>query len=93
LDEEDLWMFMGDFNFYRYAENRNRSGGNFNDSLVFNNIISLWVLLRSQSKAGASHGAICNQASFWSNLTGFSPPPRGLLSSFDNGASFSQDHL
>jgi hypothetical protein len=40
LDEEDLWIFMGDFNFYRYAENRNRSGGNFNDSLVFNNIIS-----------------------------------------------------
>jgi hypothetical protein len=40
LDEEHLWMFMGDFNFYGYAENRNRSGGNFNDSLVFNNIIS-----------------------------------------------------
>jgi endonuclease/exonuclease/phosphatase family metal-dependent hydrolase len=40
LDEEDLWLFMGDFNFYRYAENRNRSGGNFNDLLVFNNIIS-----------------------------------------------------
>jgi hypothetical protein len=39
IDEEDLWLFMGDFNFYRYAENRNRSGGNFNDSLVFNNII------------------------------------------------------
>jgi hypothetical protein len=27
---------MGDFNFYRYAENRNKVGGNFNDSLVFN---------------------------------------------------------
>jgi hypothetical protein len=23
LDEEDLWMFMGDFSFYKYAENRN----------------------------------------------------------------------
>jgi hypothetical protein len=33
-------MFMGDFNFYRYAENRNRPGGNFKDSLVFNNITS-----------------------------------------------------
>jgi hypothetical protein len=33
-------MFMADFNFYRYAENRNRPIGNFNDLLVFNNIIS-----------------------------------------------------
>jgi endonuclease/exonuclease/phosphatase family metal-dependent hydrolase len=40
IDGEYLWLFMGDFNFYRYAENRNRPGGNFNDSLVFNNIIS-----------------------------------------------------
>jgi hypothetical protein len=31
---------MGDFNFYRYAENRNKTGGNFHDTLVFNNIIS-----------------------------------------------------
>jgi hypothetical protein len=31
---------MGDFNFYRNAENRNRLGGNFNDTLVFNNIIN-----------------------------------------------------
>jgi hypothetical protein len=38
-------------------------------------------LLRSQSKAGASPRAICNRARFWSKLTGFSPPPRGLLSS------------
>jgi hypothetical protein len=33
-------MFMGDLNFYRYSENRNSLGGIFNDSLVFNNIIS-----------------------------------------------------
>jgi hypothetical protein len=33
-------MLVGDFNFYRYADNMNRSGGNFNYFLVFNNIIS-----------------------------------------------------
>jgi hypothetical protein len=33
-------MLMGDFNFYRYAKNINRAGGNFQDSLIFNNIIS-----------------------------------------------------
>jgi hypothetical protein len=33
-------MLMGDFNFYRYAKNRNKAGGNFQDTLIFNNIIS-----------------------------------------------------
>lgn len=40
IEDEDLWLFMGDFNFYKSDENRNRPGGNFNDSLVFNDIIS-----------------------------------------------------
>jgi hypothetical protein len=31
---------IGDFNFYRSKLNRNKSGGNFNDSNIFNNIIS-----------------------------------------------------
>jgi hypothetical protein len=40
IRDDELWMLMGDFNFYRYAENRNKAGGNFQDSLIFNNIIS-----------------------------------------------------
>jgi hypothetical protein len=40
IDDDDLWLLIGDFNFYRYAENRNKSGGNFHDNLIFNNIIS-----------------------------------------------------
>lgn len=40
IGDDDLWLLMGDFNFYRFAENRNRPGGNFNDTLIFNNIIS-----------------------------------------------------
>jgi hypothetical protein len=40
IEDEDLWLFMRDFNFYKSDENRNRLGGNFNDSLVFNDIIS-----------------------------------------------------
>jgi hypothetical protein len=59
LDEEDLWMFMGDFNFYSYAENRNRSGGNFNDSLVFNNIIS---------RRGVIEIPIKGRSFTWSNM-------------------------
>jgi endonuclease/exonuclease/phosphatase family metal-dependent hydrolase len=40
IDEDDLWLLIGDFNFYRSSDNRNRPGGNFNDTMVFNNIIS-----------------------------------------------------
>jgi hypothetical protein len=40
IDDDELSLLVGDFNFYRYAENRNRHGGNFNDCLVFNNTIS-----------------------------------------------------
>lgn len=38
--DDDLWLLIGDFKFYRSAENRNRPGGNFNDTLIFNDIIS-----------------------------------------------------
>jgi hypothetical protein len=40
IEDDELWMLMGDFNFYRYVENRNKAGGNFQDTLTFNNIIS-----------------------------------------------------
>jgi hypothetical protein len=33
-------MFIGDFNFYRSMENKNRNGGNMHDIMVFNEIIS-----------------------------------------------------
>jgi hypothetical protein len=33
-------MFIGDFNFYRSMENRNRDGGNMQDIMVFNEVIS-----------------------------------------------------
>ena len=38
--EEENWMIMGDFNFYRSLENRNRDGGNINDIFIFNEVIS-----------------------------------------------------
>jgi hypothetical protein len=28
IEEEENWLFIGDFNFYRSMENRNRPGGN-----------------------------------------------------------------
>jgi hypothetical protein len=38
--EDENWLFVGDFNFYRSLENRNREVGNVQDIMVFNSIIS-----------------------------------------------------
>jgi hypothetical protein len=40
IDDEANWMIMGDFNFYRCLEDRNREGGNMQDIMVFNDMIS-----------------------------------------------------
>lgn len=40
IDYSNLWLLRGDFNLYRSTENRNRPGGNQNDILLFNNVIS-----------------------------------------------------
>jgi hypothetical protein len=32
-------MFVGDFNFYRSTENRNRQGANINDIIMLNSIV------------------------------------------------------
>jgi hypothetical protein len=45
LDAEDNWMLAGDFNFYRSISDRNRDGGNMNDIILFNEIISNLGLL------------------------------------------------
>jgi hypothetical protein len=26
IEDDELWMLIGDFNFYRYAENKNKAG-------------------------------------------------------------------
>jgi hypothetical protein len=40
LNAEENWMLAGDFNFYRSISDRNRDGGNMNDIMIFNEIIS-----------------------------------------------------
>jgi hypothetical protein len=39
IQPEDDWLFLGDFNFYRSIENRNKPGGNVADTIIFNDII------------------------------------------------------
>lgn len=38
--EIEDWVIMGDFNLIRSPENRNRSGGNHNDMMLFNDVIN-----------------------------------------------------
>jgi hypothetical protein len=40
IGDQEKWMFIRDFNFYRSMENRNRDGGNMQDIMVFNEVIS-----------------------------------------------------
>jgi hypothetical protein len=37
---DESWMLIGDFNFYRSPEDRNRDGANYSDMETFNSIIS-----------------------------------------------------
>jgi exonuclease III len=47
---EQNWLILGDFNFIRSPENRNRPGGDINDMNVFNEIIGHLGLLELQLK-------------------------------------------
>lgn len=39
ISDSDNWIFLGDFNFYRSLNNRNRPGGNIADTFIFNDAI------------------------------------------------------
>jgi hypothetical protein len=45
IGTDDCWLILGDFNFYRHEENRNKFGGNTHDMAVFNNIINHLVVI------------------------------------------------
>lgn len=61
---------MGDFNFYRSDENRNRPSGNFNDSLVFNNIISHLGLIELPIKVRSYTWSNMQSSPFLNKWTG-----------------------
>jgi hypothetical protein len=45
ISDDSMWLFLGDFNFYRYAESRNRHGANVQDISTFNEVISYLGLI------------------------------------------------
>jgi hypothetical protein len=40
MPDDVSWLILGDINMYRRPKNRNKSGANFVDMLLFNNVIS-----------------------------------------------------
>jgi len=43
IQDDCNWILMGDFNFYRSLENRNRNEGNFQDTQIFNGPLIIWA--------------------------------------------------
>jgi hypothetical protein len=58
----NLWMILGDFNLMRSPENRNREGGDVNNMLLFNRIISHLDLVEIPLKG---------RAFTWSNMQNY----------------------
>lgn len=59
ITDEENWIFLGDFNFYRSLSNRNKPGGNLADTLVFNDAIGHLGLVELPLKG---------RAFTWSNI-------------------------
>lgn len=59
--DNDYWMILGDFNFYRSVLNRNKTGGNMNDIFIFNEFIIFLSLLEIPLQG---------RAFTWSNMQG-----------------------
>jgi hypothetical protein len=59
IDDSENWIFLGDFNFYRSLNNRNRPGGNLADTFVFNDAIGHLGLVELPLKG---------RAYTWSNM-------------------------
>jgi hypothetical protein len=59
IEDDENWLFLGDFNFYRSLEDRNQPGGNLQHTLIFNDIIGHLGLIELPLKG---------MAYTWSNM-------------------------
>jgi hypothetical protein len=71
-DDTD-WIVMGDFNFIRSPNDRNKPGGDVNDMLLFNDAISNLELVELPLKGRNSPGVTCKKNHSLKDWIGFSP--------------------
>jgi hypothetical protein len=80
MSDNDNWLFLGDFNFYRSLQNRNKPGGNLADTLIFNEAIGHLGLMELQIKGRAFTWSNMQNDPLLEQLDWFLPRPIGLLS-------------
>ena len=61
IGDDVNWLILGDFNFYRSLEDRNRPGGNLQDTLLFNEAIGQAGLIELPLKGRAFTGSNMQQ--------------------------------
>jgi hypothetical protein len=54
-------ILAGEFNLYKYVQNRNKVGGDPSEMQIFNDLIWTRILLTFSSVAKASPGVICKK--------------------------------
>jgi hypothetical protein len=54
-------LIIGDFNFYKSLEDRNKGGGNMQDIIIFNEVISNLGLQEIPLKGRSYIGIICKK--------------------------------
>lgn len=77
IDDEENWLFLGDFNFYRSLEDWNQLGGNLQHTLIFNNIIGHLGLIELPLKGKAFTWSNMQQNPSQSSSIGFFPQLTG----------------
>jgi exonuclease III len=67
------WLIVGDFNLYRNPEDRNRTGADFTEMLLFNGAISALGLVELPLRGQRFTWTNKQHPPFWNDLIGFSP--------------------
>jgi hypothetical protein len=73
------WLFLGDFNFYHSLENRNRSGGNVANTIIFNDDIGHLGLIELPIKGRAFTWSNMQSDPLLEQLDWFSTSPNWTL--------------
>jgi endonuclease/exonuclease/phosphatase family metal-dependent hydrolase len=71
IPDDELWLFMGDFNFIRSQDNRNAPGGDVNDMFLFNDLTDHLGLLELPIKGRSFTWSNMQQAPLMEQLDWF----------------------
>jgi hypothetical protein len=79
LQHDEEWIILGDFNLYRFPENRIREGVDLSDMNLFNNVISHLGLIDITLQGKRFTWSNLQNPLCWKSLIGFSLTLVGLL--------------